>query len=125
MKHKAQAFTLIELLIVLSIIALLLSIAVPRYFASLDKSREQVLKENLHLLRISLDRFQADKGHYPDTLQQLVTDKYLKAVPVDPITESNSSWKVDEGTEPGQEGIVDVHSGAVGKTHDGIAYGAL
>jgi general secretion pathway protein G len=124
MKNRAGGFTLIELLVVMSIIALLLSIALPRYFNSLDRAREQVLKENLRLLRISIDRFQADKGHYPASLGELVSEKYLKSVPLDPITES-IDWKLTESTEAGQEGIADVHAGAPGHTHDGTPFEAL
>ena len=72
-----RGFTLIELLVVMAIVALLLSIALPRYFGSLDRSREVALKENLQVLRVTLDRFHADKGRYPDTLDELVEHKYL------------------------------------------------
>lgn len=124
MMRRTWGFTLIELLVVMSIIALLLSIALPRYFNGLDHAREQVLKENLRLLRISIDRYQADQGHYPNALNDLVTAKYLKAIPLDPVTES-ADWKPTEGSEPGQEGIIDVHAGASGTTRDGTAYAAL
>jgi general secretion pathway protein G len=120
-----RGFTLIELLVVLSIIALLLSIAMPRYFASIDKSREQVLKENLSILRQSIDRFNADKGHYPATLDELVTEKYLKSVPVDPVTESAQSWKPIAGEGADQQGIVDVYSGASGNSRDGTPFASF
>lgn len=122
MKRLTRGFTLIELLVVLSIVALLLTIAVPRYFNALDKSREAVLRDNLRVLRQCIERYQADTGHYPETLQTLVEAKYLKAVPVDPITESDHSWRLTQGDQPGEEGVIDVHSGAEGKAHDGLPY---
>lgn len=84
---RARGFTLIEMLVVLAIVALLLSVATPRYFGSLEKGREVALQENLRVLRVTLDKFHADKGRYPDTLDELVEARYLREVPLDPITE--------------------------------------
>ncbi|HEU4441117.1 MAG TPA: prepilin-type N-terminal cleavage/methylation domain-containing protein, partial [Burkholderiales bacterium] len=75
---RAGGFTLIELLVVLAIIATLLTIAVPRYYSSLDKSKEAVLKENLYQLRDAIGKYYADRGKYPESLQALATDKYLR-----------------------------------------------
>ncbi|MDR1935076.1 MAG: type II secretion system GspH family protein [Candidatus Accumulibacter sp.] len=120
-----RGFTLIEMLVVMSIVALLLTIAVPRYFGSVDKSKDVVLQENLNVLRITLDRFFADKGRYPSDLEELVEHKYLRAVPVDPVTESASTWVlvIDEASEEG--GISNVKSGASGLAHDGRSYEAF
>lgn len=118
-------FTLIELLVVMSIIALLLSIALPRYFGSLDKAKEVALKENLQVLRTGLDKYYGDKGRYPDTLADLVTQKYFRSVPADPITESAGSWILIPPREADKSGIADVKSGAKGKTRDGVPYGQL
>ena len=84
----ARGFTLIELLVVLSIIALLLSLAVPKYIHSVDVAKEAVLNENLHLVRETIDKFYGDKGRYPESLDELVNEKYLRALPFDPITGS-------------------------------------
>jgi prepilin-type N-terminal cleavage/methylation domain-containing protein len=122
MNTRRQGFTLIEMLVVMSVIALLLTIAVPRYFGSVDKSKDVVLQENLNVLRITLDKFYADKGRYPDALEELVEHKYLRAVPVDPVTESANTWVLvtDDATEGG--GISDVKSGARGFAQDGRSY---
>ena len=120
-----RGFTLIEMLVVMAIVALLLSIAVPRYFGSLDKSKETALKENLQVLRVTLDKFYADKGRFPETLDELVEHKYLRGVPIDPMTESNSTWITVPSNELDKKGIADVKSGASGHTHDGKAYDAL
>ncbi|MCL2658733.1 MAG: type II secretion system GspH family protein [Betaproteobacteria bacterium] len=122
-----RGFTLIELVVVMAIVALLISIALPRYFGALDKSKEVALQENLRVLRVTLDKYYADKGHYPETLDELVSQKYLRAVPVDPMTESNQTWvpvPLDNG-DADAKGIADVRSGAHGSTHDGKAYEAL
>jgi general secretion pathway protein G len=79
---RGQGFTLIELLVVLSIIALLLTLAVPRYFNSIDVAKEAVLRENLHLVRETIDKFYADKGRYPESLDELVSEKYLRSLPL-------------------------------------------
>jgi len=117
-----QGFTLIELLVVLAIIALLLTIAVPRYYGSLDKSKEAVLKENLFQLRDAIGKYQADKGKYPESLESLAADKYLRKVPLDPITESSTSWVVVPPTDPLKSGVYDVKSGAPGKAIDGSEF---
>ena len=128
MRHERTArrgFTLIELLVVLSIVALLLSIALPRYFGSLDKSKEVALQENLKVLRITIDRFHADKGRFPETLEELVEHKYIRSVPVDPITESAKTWIVVPARGNDAKGISDVKSGASGQVRDGRAYESL
>lgn len=120
--RRGSGFTLIELLVVLSIVALLLTIAAPRYFGSIDKSKDQVLQENLRAVRITLDKFYADKGRWPETLDELVEQRYLHAVPMDPVTESRSSWILIPPQNSDEKGIADVKSGARGSTKDGRLY---
>jgi general secretion pathway protein G len=122
---RARGFTLIEMLVVLAIVALLLSVATPRYFGSLEKGREVALQENLRVLRATLDKFHADKGRYPDTLDELVEARYLREVPLDPITESATTWVLVPPKEPGQQGVADVKSGASGSARDGRRFDAL
>ncbi|MET0207520.1 MAG: prepilin-type N-terminal cleavage/methylation domain-containing protein [Burkholderiaceae bacterium] len=124
-RRRLSGFTLIELLVVMAIIALLLTIATPRYFSSVDKSKDVALAENLQVLRVTLDRFYADKGRYPDTLDELVEHKYLRSVPVDPVTGSARSWVLLPSQDPGIAGIHDVKSGASGQALDGRAYEAF
>ena len=120
-----RGFTLIEMLVVMAIVALLLAIALPRYFGSLNKSKDVVLKENLQVLRTTLDKYLADKGRYPETLQDLVDQKYLRAVPTDPVTESDRSWILVPPKDSEQTGIADVKSGATGAAHDGKLHETL
>ena len=115
-------FTLIELLVVLAIIATLLTIAVPRYYSSLDRSKEAVLKENLYQLRDAIGKYYADKGKYPETLDALATDKYLRKVPLDPITDSATTWVPVPPEDPQKGGVFDVKSGAQGKGLDGTEF---
>jgi general secretion pathway protein G len=122
MVTRARAFTLIELLVVLAIIATLLTIALPRYFSSVEKSKEAVLKENLYVTRDAIGKYYADKGKYPESLEALATDKYLHKIPVDPLTESATTWVIVPPEDPKKGAVYDLKSGAQGKGMDGTAY---
>jgi general secretion pathway protein G len=125
-RMKRSGFTLIELLVVLAIVALLLTIAVPRYFGSLDRSREAVLKEDLFQMRDAIGKYYGDKGKYPESLETLASERYLRKIPVDPMTESATTWvPVAPADDRGTGGVSDVKSGAQGKTADGTAYADL
>jgi len=119
---RRPGFTLIELLVVMAIVATLLTLALPRYFGSLDKSKEAVLKENLFQMRDAISRYYADKGKYPESLDGLAAEKYLRKVPLDPITESTATWQLVQPEDPQKGGVVDVHSGAPGKARDGSEF---
>ena len=123
--RRAPGFTLIELLVVMAIVALLLTIAVPRYFGSLAHSKDVALQENLKVLRVSLDKFAGDKGRFPDSLDELVTGKYLRAVPLDPVTGSAQTWVLVPATDGDTRGIADGGSGAPGMSREGLAYAAF
>lgn len=120
----ARGFTLIELIVVMAIVALLAGIAAPRYFASVERARLNSLRSSLAVMRDALDKYAADKGRYPDSLQQLVDDRYLRTVPQDPLTDSADTWVTQpppkDADLPGQVG--DVHSGAPGRAPDGSLY---
>lgn len=122
MKVLGRGFTLIEMLVVMVIVALLLTIAVPRYFGAIDKSKDVALRENLQVLRITLDKFYSDKGRYPETLDELVSNRYLRAVPLDPVTESADTWILISSLDSSVPGIADVKSGAVGQSNEGLPY---
>ena len=94
----------------------------PRYFGSIDKSKEAVLRENLNQMRDAISRHYADKGKYPESLDALAADKYLRTVPVDPITESRTTWQVMRPDDPQKGGVYDVKSGAAGKGLDGSEF---
>jgi len=121
-KRKKTGFTLIELMVVLAVIATLLAIALPRYFSSLEKSREAVLQQNLAMMRETLDKYYGDKGKYPDALDELVSSKYLRTLPVDPITDSNATWIIIPPDLPEMGGVYDVRSGAKGVARNGTEY---
>lgn len=120
-----RGFTLIELMIVMSIIALLLTIALPEYFHGLQRSKEAILKQDLSVMRSALDKYVGDKGVYPQNLGELATNRYLRAVPVDPITERDDTWTIVPPPPPQQGGVFDVKSGAAGVTLDGVPYNQL
>ena len=118
--HKrASGFTLIELIVVMVIVALLVTIAAPRYFGSLQKSKETALHQTLAVTRDALDKFYGDNGKYPDTLDALITKRYLRSLPVDPITESSSTWTMGAPEDSTKGGVNDIHSGADGVGRDG------
>lgn len=114
-----RGFTLIELLVVMAIIATLLSIAAPRYFGQVDVAREKALLQSLEVMRDSIDKFRADTGKYPATLTELVEKRYLRKLPVDPITESAETWELVPPPDPNESGVWDVRSGARGSGRDG------
>ncbi|MFZ1909199.1 MAG: prepilin-type N-terminal cleavage/methylation domain-containing protein [Burkholderiales bacterium] len=117
-----RGFTLIELLVVLAIIGVLLAIAAPRYFSSVDRSKDAVLRSNLHQMREAIQQYYADKGKYPENLERLVTERYLREVPLDPVTERADTWIVVAPPDPEQSGVFDVRSGAPGNGKDGTRY---
>lgn len=104
---RTGGFTLIEMLVVMTLIALLLTLAVPRYFGSIDTGKATVQRQNLATIRDAIDKFNADLGRYPDTLDELVTKHYLRQIPLDPVTEL-SSWTVVAPADPTQGNVYDV-----------------
>ncbi|HTD05251.1 type IV pilin protein [Undibacterium sp.] len=116
---RSKGFTMIELLVTLAIMAMILTLAVPRYFGSIDRAKEDVLREDLYVLRDAIDKYYADKNHYPNALDELVTEKYLRSIPVDPFTQSSHSWVVTAATDPSLGVVTDVHSGAPNTARDG------
>ena len=121
-KRRLSAFTLIELLVVMAILAMLLTLAVPRYFHSVDRSKEAVLRENLFTMREAIDKYYGDTGKYPDTIEDLITQKYLRKLPVDPITGSTTTWIAVAPEETDKGNVYDVKSGAEGAAQDGTSY---
>lgn len=121
---KNKGFTLVELMVVLTVIALLLSIVVPDYVGRVRRAEEAVLKENLLVMRDALDKHYADVGRYPGTLEELVSRRYLRAIPDDPLTQSSRSWVVVAPTDAKRGGVYDIKSGAKGNGSNGTPYAA-
>ena len=121
---RRRGFTLIELIVVMAIVALLVSIAAPRYLQSLDRAREASLRSSLQVLRHAIDQFAADRGRYPDSLDELVRERYLRSLPEEPISGQRDRWvtlsPAPDSTVPGQ--VWDVRSGAAGRARDGSLY---
>ena len=115
----AYGFTLIELLVVMTIIALLVAVAVPRYLGGLEKSKEAALRQTLAVTRDALDKYYGDNGKFPDTLDALVNKRYLRSLPVDPITDSSTTWTMVAPEDPAKGGVNDLHSGADGIGRNG------
>lgn len=116
-----HGFTLIELLVVMAALGLLLSIAAPRYYEHVDRGREVVLRHNLAGLREAIDKFYADQARYPRSLAELVQARYLRQIPLDPLTERTDSWIAVKPAGQ-EEGVADIRSGAKGVSRDGSAY---
>lgn len=122
LKSLKKGFTLIELIIVMAIVSLLLTLAAPRYFRSIERSKETVLKANLASTRDALDKYYSDTGKYPEQLIDLVNQRYLRTLPWDPITESSDTWTVSP-PPGGQAGAVyNIYSGAQGAGSNQIPY---
>jgi general secretion pathway protein G len=121
-RSKLLGFTLVELLVVLSIIALLLTLALPRYFTSLERAKEATLKHDLNTVREGLDKYFADNGKYPSSIDDLVEHKYLNKYPLDPITDSTNTWIIVPPEPPFEGEVYDIQSGASGTAIDGSKY---
>lgn len=127
MRRRDSGFTLIEILIVITLIFVLAGIALVQYQSSVTRTKEAVLKEDLFRLRDAIDQFYADKNKYPQSLDELVTEKYIRAVPVDPFTGSSESWQPvmsepDPLNPSAQPGIYDIKSGSDATALDGTSY---
>jgi general secretion pathway protein G len=126
-KRQDAGFTLVELMIVMAIIGVLMMVAVPSYIQAIKHAREAVLREDLRTLRTAIDSYTMDKQKAPQSLDDLMTDGYLKAIPKDPMTDSTTTWQTDtsddmhslDQTDPG---VDDVHSGSDETGSDGQPY---
>jgi general secretion pathway protein G len=122
-----QGFTMIELLVVLSLIVILATMGMTQYRSSIILSREAVLKEDLFRMRDALDQYYADKGQYPTTLEALVSDGYMRKIPDDPFTKSNTTWQSipaepDPNNPAAEPGVYDIKSGSGQTALDGTKY---
>jgi general secretion pathway protein G len=120
-------FTLIELMIVIAVIAILATIAIPKYLTSIKSSKEAVLKEDLHVLRQQIDAYTNDKEKAPQSLDDIVSAGYMKSLPVDPMTQSSTTWVTTtddsvQSLDQTDSGITDVHSGSSEQGTDGRPY---
>ncbi len=119
---RSTGFTLIELMVVMAVIAMLMTIAMPRYFTSLENSRETTLRQSLAVMREALDQYYGDTGRYPDSLEQLVEQRYLRGMPVDPINERDDLWLTIPPPDGVAGAVADIKSGAGSQARDGSFY---
>jgi general secretion pathway protein G len=125
--HRQRGFTLIEVLIVVTLVIVLASVGMPMYQKSVRRSREAILREDLFRMRDAIDQYYADKTKYPQALQDLVTDGYLREIPKDPITDSAETWTTvpaepDPANPSAEPGIYNVKSGSDATAMDGTRY---
>ncbi len=125
--RRASGFTLLELIVVMTLIGLLVGIALPAYRDATKRAREATLREDLARMRVAIDEYHTDKGEYPPALEDLVSVGYLRALPADPMTRSDSTWVLEyapwEMVDEGQiAGVFNVRSGAEGEGLDGTLY---
>ncbi|PYX23376.1 MAG: general secretion pathway protein GspG [Acidobacteria bacterium] len=126
-KNQSRGFTLIEMLIVISLVMILVAIAVPNYQRSIMRAKESVLKQDLFQLRSLISQYTLDKQKAPQALDDLITAGYLKQIPIDPMTNARDTWTVDQedtllSVDQQEPGISDVHSGSNAISSDGTAY---
>ncbi len=126
-KNRNRGFTLIEMLIVISLVMILVAIAVPNYQRSIMRAKESVLKQDLFQLRSLISQYTLDKQKAPQALDDLITAGYLKQIPIDPMTNARDTWTVDQedtllSVDQQEPGISDVHSGSSAISSDGTAY---
>lgn len=124
-RDPRAGFTLIELLVVMAIVATLLTIAVPRYFQSLERAKETTLRQDLAVMRDAIDKYAGDTGQLPASLDELVKQRYIRAVPKDPFTSSAETWVYIMSEDAEQPGVRDVRSGAEGVSKSGVAFSEL
>jgi general secretion pathway protein G len=117
--RRVRGFSLIELIVALAILATILAVAVPRYFNNIQTAQENVLHEDLYVMRSAIDHYFSDKSLYPNALADLVTQNYLRAIPIDPFTQSSNSWTLVAPTDPTLGAVYDVHSGSPNKAKNG------
>lgn len=116
---RQRGFTLIELLVTLAILGMLVAIAAPRYFGNLDKAKEDVLREDLYVMRDAIDKYFSDRNRFPDAIDELVTERYLRKIPVDPFTQSSKTWVPLPPADVSLGAVGDVRSGAPNAGRDG------
>ena len=125
-QNGKKGYTLLELMIVVAIVGILVSLAIPNFQQSAMKAKETALKQNLFTMRAVLDQYYADRGEYPDSLESLVEGKYLRSIPVDPFTKSSTTWtEIYEEQEEGEDssaGVYDIKSGSEDIASDGTPY---